>query len=235
MGSLNPKQLSFVLVTLTKIILAKERRRKGFRSIIPQAHTMEVNYTKHLRATIVIGFPWRPVLKAPSSSISPLPGTVSFSVTCSNMRNLSGQCCQEIIGSLVWDRGKVSIGLSNWEAEAPGLDPGSILGKVFVAATSVRKICPARRTIWKQVVSHWNSLWWNVMPSYISILFCKLLFPFVTCFKETPKCIRNGVVITTSSLQAASLANPCIPTVSPVLWSNVAYIVWWWCCCGRIF
>ena len=113
MGSLNPKQLPFVLVTLTKIILAKERRRKGFRSIIPQAHTMEVNYTKHLRATIVIGFPWRPVLKAPSSSISPLPGTVSFSVTCSNMRNLSGQCCQEIIGSLVWDRGKVSIGLSN--------------------------------------------------------------------------------------------------------------------------
>ena len=37
--------------------------------------------------------------------------------------------------------------------------------------------------------------------------------------------MRNAVVITTSPLQAASLANPCIPTVCPVLRSSIAIFI----------
>ena len=71
----------------------------------------------------------------------------------------------------------------------------------------------------------------SVRPVFISIPFCKILFPFVTFFKETPNCTMNAIVITTSPLQAASLVNSTIPTVCPVLRSNIADIILtFWCC-----
>ena len=172
---------------LLRTILAKGRPSISFKIIIPQAHIHVVNWSKILSATHVIGFPWRPVFKAPGCTISPLPSTLSFSITCSNVRFVSRQCCQEIIGSLVRDRGKVSIGLSNWEAEAPCIDPGSWFGKVFVAAISVKKMCPTRRTTWKQIVYYLSPLW-------VKYQLYQYSFVASFCFHSSPFLEKHQIV-----------------------------------------
>ena len=128
----------------------------------PSSHLIEPCW--HTVNSYIFGKIYGPNLSGHKSGPGPL------------MTNSYGQFTVWVsVSTILKSRGKVSISFSNWEAEAPGIDPGSWFRKVFVAMTSVWKICPARRTIWKYEFSlDLKELsFWNHLHFYLSFPFLK--------------------------------------------------------------
>ena len=99
-----------------------------------------------LTAFKVVWLASRPVLVIPGSSITPPPNTLRSLICSPNIRVLSGEGCQEVIGGLVRYGCKVSLARGIGLTEAASFIPGLFCGMIFVALSSVRKMCPSFRT-----------------------------------------------------------------------------------------